>query len=234
MSQTRAERRQVRGPDDRAGTADLQSTPGQCSPCRRVEAQPGACCGRRGNGSEARSQHLAASHAMVRHYQTVMLPLQRASRTKPGFYNGMLRGDLPLARQAQVQTARQYVSQQRVLAAWTDPERAVGGRLAVPASSPASVSQIHHINQSSSHDPSSGSQDRRRYAGRRCCIGRARDASAAEKAAAAAQPPILRRLASYVPVVTPNGSSAPWKMTPGSWCFISWPNRKASSLPAWW
>ena len=70
------------------------------------------------------------------------------------FYNGMLVGvyDLLLARQAQVQTARQYVSANKEFwLAWTDLERAVGGRLAVPASSPASVDaartvRIHHIN----------------------------------------------------------------------------------------
>lgn len=95
--------------------------------------------------SEAReaSARLAASHAMVRHYQSVMLPLQQSIVDETlRFYNGMLVGvyDLLLARQAQVQTARQYVSANKEFwLAWTDLERAVGGRLTVPASSSARV-----------------------------------------------------------------------------------------------
>ena len=47
------------------------------------------------------------------------------------FYNGMLVGvyDLLLAKQMQVQTARQYVAANRDFwLAWTDLERAVGGK----------------------------------------------------------------------------------------------------------
>jgi len=105
--------------------------------------------------SEAReaSMRLAASHAMVRHYQTVMLPLQQSIVDETlRFYNGMLVGvyDLLLARQAQVQTARQYVSANKEFwLAWTDLERAVGGRVAVPASPHASVDG----GQDPSHQP---------------------------------------------------------------------------------
>jgi cobalt-zinc-cadmium efflux system outer membrane protein len=89
--------------------------------------------------SEAReaSTRLAATYAMVQHYEKVMLPLQQSIVSETlKFYNGMLVGvyDLLLARQAQVQTARQYVSASRDFwLAWTDLERAVGGRIPVPA-----------------------------------------------------------------------------------------------------
>jgi outer membrane protein, heavy metal efflux system len=52
------------------------------------------------------------------------------------FYNGMLVGvyDLLLARQTQVQTARQYVSASKDFwLAWTDLERAIGGKIPLPA-----------------------------------------------------------------------------------------------------
>jgi cobalt-zinc-cadmium efflux system outer membrane protein len=89
--------------------------------------------------SEAREAcaRLTASHAMVRHYERVMLPLQQSIVDETlKFYNGMLVGayDLLLARQAQVQTARQYVLANRDFwLAWTDLERAVGGKLPAPA-----------------------------------------------------------------------------------------------------
>jgi len=89
--------------------------------------------------SEAReaSARLAATYAMVQHYQQVMLPLQQSIVGETlKFYNGMLVGvyDLLLARQAQVQTARQYVSASKDFwLAWTDLERAIGGRIPLPA-----------------------------------------------------------------------------------------------------
>jgi cobalt-zinc-cadmium efflux system outer membrane protein len=89
--------------------------------------------------SEAReaSTRLAATYAMVQHYEKVMLPLQQSIVSETlKFYNGMLVGvyDLLLARQAQVQTARQYVSASKDFwIAWTDLERAVGGKIPVPA-----------------------------------------------------------------------------------------------------
>jgi outer membrane protein, heavy metal efflux system len=89
--------------------------------------------------SEAReaSNRLAAAHAVVRHYQSVLLPLQQdiVSETLK-FYNGMLVGvyDLLLAQQSQVQTARQYVAANKAFwLAWTDLERALGGTLTAPA-----------------------------------------------------------------------------------------------------
>ena len=106
--------------------------------------------------SEAREarMRLAASHAMVRHYQTVMLPLQQTIVGETlKFYNGMLVGvyDLLLARQAQVQTARQYVSANKEFwLAWTDLERAVGGRRRCPRFAarerPTASQDPNHIN----------------------------------------------------------------------------------------
>ena len=89
--------------------------------------------------SESReaSARLAATYAMVQHYQKVMLPLQQSIVSETlKFYNGMLVGvyDLLLARQAQVQTARQYVSASKDFwLAWTDLERAIGGKIPLPA-----------------------------------------------------------------------------------------------------
>lgn len=90
----------------------------------------------RSEAREARTR-LAASHEMVRHYVKVMLPLQQTivDETQK-FYNGMLVGvyDLLLAKQTQVQTARQYISANREFwLAWTDLERALGGKLVASA-----------------------------------------------------------------------------------------------------
>jgi len=81
------------------------------------------------------------AHDVVRHYQKVLLPLQQSIMSETlKFYNGMLVGvyDLLLAKQAQVQTARQYVSANKEFwLAWTDLELALGGKVALPAGAPA-------------------------------------------------------------------------------------------------
>src|SRR5581483_4695167 len=90
----------------------------------------------RSQAREARNR-LATSYSVVRHYQNVLLPLQQniVSETLK-LYNGMLLGvyDLLLAQQNQVQTARLYVSAARDFwLAWTDLERALGGKIGPPA-----------------------------------------------------------------------------------------------------
>jgi len=89
--------------------------------------------------SQAReaSARVAAAHQVLSHYRSVLLPLQETivSETQKQ-YNGMLVGvyDLLLSKQAQVQTARQYVTATRDFwLAWSDLERAVGTRVALPA-----------------------------------------------------------------------------------------------------
>jgi cobalt-zinc-cadmium efflux system outer membrane protein len=98
----------------------------------------------RSEAREARTR-VAASHEMVRHYVKVMLPLQQTIVNETlKFYNGMLVGvyDLLLAKQTQVQTARQYISASKEFwLAWTDLERAVGSKLA--ASGPAEIEHSH-------------------------------------------------------------------------------------------
>ena len=92
------------------------------------------------------TNRLAAAHSVVRHYQNVLLPLQQniVSETLK-FYNGMLLGvyDLLLAQQNQVQTARLYVSASRDFwLAWTDLERALGGKIAAPAAAAGSSQTV--------------------------------------------------------------------------------------------
>jgi cobalt-zinc-cadmium efflux system outer membrane protein len=90
----------------------------------------------RSEAREARNR-LTASHEIARHYQKVMLPLQQTIVNETlKFYNGMLVGvyDLLLAKQSQVQTARQYIAANKEFwLAWTDLERALGGTVPVPS-----------------------------------------------------------------------------------------------------
>jgi cobalt-zinc-cadmium efflux system outer membrane protein len=92
--------------------------------------------------SEARESRtrLDALHRSVRHYEQALLPLQQTIVEETlKFYNGMLLGvyDLLLASQSQVQTGRQYIATSRDFwLAWTELERAVGGRIAIPPSAP--------------------------------------------------------------------------------------------------
>jgi cobalt-zinc-cadmium efflux system outer membrane protein len=90
----------------------------------------------RSEAREARSR-VAAAQEIVRHYRDVMLPLQQTIISETlKLYNGMLVGvyDLLLAKQAQVQTARQYVSANKEFwLAWTDLELALGGTVPLPA-----------------------------------------------------------------------------------------------------
>ena len=78
---------------------------------------------------------------VVQHYTQVLLPLQQTILSETlKFYNGMLVGvyELLLAKQTQVQTARQYVTANRDFwLAWTDLERAAGGGLALAATATA-------------------------------------------------------------------------------------------------
>jgi cobalt-zinc-cadmium efflux system outer membrane protein len=92
---------------------------------------------------EVRSQareallRLQAAHAVAIHYRDALLPLQQTVVGETlKFYNGMLVGvyDLLLARQAQVQTARDAIAASREFwLAWAELERAVGGRVPLPA-----------------------------------------------------------------------------------------------------
>jgi cobalt-zinc-cadmium efflux system outer membrane protein len=88
--------------------------------------------------SEAREAllRMQASHAVARHYRDALLPLQQTVVTETlKYYNGMLVGayDLLLARQAQVTTAREYIAASKEFwVAWTDLERAIGGRVPLP------------------------------------------------------------------------------------------------------
>ena len=93
--------------------------------------------------SEARQARtrLAAAHETVRHYRDVILPLQQTIVGETlKLYNGMLVGvyDLLLAKQAQVQAARQYVAANKEFwLAWTDLELALGGKVPPPAAAAA-------------------------------------------------------------------------------------------------
>jgi cobalt-zinc-cadmium efflux system outer membrane protein len=93
----------------------------------------------RSEAREARARVVAAQE-VVRHYRDVILPLQQTIVSETlKFYNGMLVGvyDLLLAKQAQVQTARQYVSANKEFwLAWTDLELALGGKVPLPAPTP--------------------------------------------------------------------------------------------------
>lgn len=92
--------------------------------------------------SEARENRmrLEALHRSVKHFEQALLPLQQTIVDETlKFYNGMLLGvyDLLLASQSQVQTGRQYIATSRDFwLAWTELERAVGGRIAIPPSTP--------------------------------------------------------------------------------------------------
>lgn len=92
----------------------------------------------RSEAREVRSR-LVASHQFVRHYERALLPLQQTIVSETlKFYNGMLIGvyDLLLASREQVQTGRLYIDANRDFwLAWTDLERAVGGR--IPPGQPA-------------------------------------------------------------------------------------------------
>jgi cobalt-zinc-cadmium efflux system outer membrane protein len=94
----------------------------------------------RSEAREARTR-VAAAHEVARHYRDVMLPLQQTIVSETlKLYNGMLVGvyDLLLAKQAQVQTARQYVAANKEFwLAWTDLELALGGKVPLPAAAPA-------------------------------------------------------------------------------------------------
>lgn len=93
--------------------------------------------------SEARESRarVGATARTARHYRNALLPLQKIIVDETlKFYNGMLIGvyDLLLASQNQVQTARQYVAANRDFwLAWTELERATGGRIAFPTSTDA-------------------------------------------------------------------------------------------------
>lgn len=97
--------------------------------------------------SEAREGllRLKAAYGVAKHYRDALLPLHQTVVSETlKFYNGMLVGvyDLLLARQAQVQTAREYIAANKEFwMAWADLERAVGGRvpLAAAPTSPASA-----------------------------------------------------------------------------------------------
>ena len=91
----------------------------------------------RSQAREARAR-VAAAHQVASHYRDVLLPLQQTivEETQKQ-YNGMLVGvyDLLLSKQAQVQTARQYVAATLDFwLAWSDLEHAAGMRVALPAS----------------------------------------------------------------------------------------------------
>jgi cobalt-zinc-cadmium efflux system outer membrane protein len=89
--------------------------------------------------SEAREAllRMQAAHAVARHYRDALLPLQQTVVTETlKYYNGMLVGayDLLLARQAQVNTARDYIAASKEFwVAWAELERALGGRVPLPA-----------------------------------------------------------------------------------------------------
>jgi outer membrane protein, heavy metal efflux system len=90
----------------------------------------------RSQAREARAR-VAAAHQVAGHYRDVLLPLQQTivEETQKQ-YNGMLVGvyDLLLSKQAQVQTARQYVAATLDFwLAWSDLEHAAGMRVALPA-----------------------------------------------------------------------------------------------------
>jgi len=90
----------------------------------------------RSQAREARAR-LIAARDIVRHYEKVLLPLQQSIVDDTlKLYSGMLLGvyDLLLARQNQVATARQYIAASKEFwLAWTDLERAVGGRITLAA-----------------------------------------------------------------------------------------------------
>jgi cobalt-zinc-cadmium efflux system outer membrane protein len=96
----------------------------------------------RSQAREARTR-LIAARDIVRHYEEALLPLQQSIvEDTLKLYDGMLIGvyDLLLARQNQVATARQYIAASKEYwLAWTDLERAVGGRIATLAQAQPAV-----------------------------------------------------------------------------------------------
>jgi len=107
----------------------------------------------RSEAREARNR-LTASHEIAHHYQKVMLPLQQTIvKETLKFYNGMLVGvyDLLLAKQSQVQTARQYIAANKEFwLAWTDLEQALGGTVPLPV--PAPYAEQKHPVPAPAHD----------------------------------------------------------------------------------
>jgi cobalt-zinc-cadmium efflux system outer membrane protein len=104
---------------------------------KRAEERVGALAvDIRSQAREARGR-LNALHRSVMHYEKALLPLQQTIVTETlKFYNGMLLGvyDLLLASQSQIQTGRQYIAANRDFwLAWTELERAVSGRVRLPA-----------------------------------------------------------------------------------------------------
>jgi len=121
----------------------------------------------RSEAREARTR-VAAAHEVVRHYREVMLPLQQTIVSETlKLYNGMLVGvyDLLLAKQAQVQTARQYVAASREFwLAWTDLELALGGRLPPPA---APADRRSHAGSAPAEDAADAENDSPRHGDKR-------------------------------------------------------------------
>jgi cobalt-zinc-cadmium efflux system outer membrane protein len=105
----------------------------------------------RSQAREARTR-VQSAHRVLAHYRKALLPLQDTIVDEmQKQYNGMLVGvyDLLLARQTQVQVARQYVAATRDFwLAWSDLERALGGRMPLatePTSqTPPAASQPEH------------------------------------------------------------------------------------------
>ena len=108
--------------------------------------------------SEARTGRvqLQASYDAAKHYRDALMPLQRTIVDETlKFYNGMLVGvyDLLLARQAQVRTAREYIGATKEFwLAWTELERAAGGRIALPAAAAATPAPAVPSSQSTHGD----------------------------------------------------------------------------------
>jgi cobalt-zinc-cadmium efflux system outer membrane protein len=97
--------------------------------------------------SEAREAllRMQAAHAVAQHYRAALLPLQQTVVEETvKYYNGMLAGvyDLLLARQGQVQAARDYIAASKEFwIAWAELERAVGGRVPLPATPVAAATR---------------------------------------------------------------------------------------------
>jgi cobalt-zinc-cadmium efflux system outer membrane protein len=108
--------------------------------------------------SEAREAllRMQAAHAVAQHYRAALLPLeQTVVEETVKYYHGMLVGvyDLLLARQGQVQAARDYIAASKEFwMAWAELERAMGGRVPLPTSSmPASESTAPASEASDQH-----------------------------------------------------------------------------------
>ncbi len=99
---------------------------------------------------------LAATHDSIRHYREAVLPLaDRVVEETLKFYNGMLVGvyDLLLAKQTQINAARDYIGAWREFwIASADLERAVGGSFALPsAMQPGSSAAAEPNSQDGDH-----------------------------------------------------------------------------------